>query len=42
MESVVKYVWTKGKVLIKGFIIFVIFLLLQIPSFFVTNLVNSI
>ena len=41
MEAVIKTVWSKSKVLIKGFIIFVIFLLLQIPTMYVKSLVEE-
>jgi inner membrane protein len=41
METVVKTVWNKSKVLVKGFMIFIIVLILQIPAFYVRELVEE-
>src|SRR5215213_611016 len=41
MESVAENIWSKSKLLIKGFIIGVLVLLLIIPSLYVQNLVQE-
>ena len=41
METTIKAIWNKSKILVKGFIIFIIFLLLQIPAMFVKDLVQE-
>src|ERR1700741_3405981 len=41
METLIQRVWTKSKLLIKGFVITVIILLLQIPAFYVKNLIEE-
>lgn len=41
METVVQNVWTKTKVLVKALIIGVIVLILQIPTFFVSELIKE-
>ena len=39
METIVERIWTKSKLLIKGFIIALLVLLLQIPAYYVKNLI---
>lgn len=41
METTIEKIWTKSKVLIKAFIIGGILLILQIPTFYVSDLVNE-
>lgn len=41
METVVQNVWTKSKLLIKGLIIGLLILILQIPTFYVRNLIEE-
>ena len=41
METIAQSVWTKSKLLIKGLIIAGMALLLQIPAYFVRNLVEE-
>ena len=41
METVVQRIWTKSKLLIKGFIIALLVLLLQIPAYYVKNLIEE-
>ena len=39
METIIQNVWTKSKLLIKGLIIGLLVLILQIPAFYVKDLV---
>src|SRR5512138_2624837 len=41
METVINTVWQKSKLIIKGFVIFVMAILLLIPASFVQNLVKE-
>src|SRR3978361_1802686 len=41
MQTVVQNVWTKSKLLIKSGIIGLIILVLQIPTYYVTNLIEE-
>ena len=41
METVVQNVWTKSKLLIKSIIIGFIILILQIPTYYVKNLIEE-
>lgn len=41
METTIEKIWTKSKVLIKAFIIGVILLILQIPTSYISDLVNE-
>jgi inner membrane protein len=41
METTLETVWTKSKILVKGLIIFLLVLLLLIPTFYVQNLIEE-
>src|SRR6478672_13903666 len=41
METIIENVWTKSKLLIKALIIGILVLLLQIPAFYVKNLIEE-
>ena len=41
METIVQNVWTKSKLLVKGLIIGFLVLLLQIPAFYVKDLIEE-
>ena len=41
METIVQNIWTKSKLLVKGLIIVFIVLILQIPTFYIRNLIEE-
>src|SRR5215216_1421309 len=41
MQTLVQSIWTKSKLMIKGFIIGLLVLLLQIPAYYVKNLIEE-